>query len=129
MTEHRGAETSKANARSDRNTWMPERGSSPVDRSRQVVLPGYRDFVLIAHSDSSEVYRAHQEGVDRPVGRAALSRPLTLSGERSDTTRQPINSRGPTPRHTIRRPYIGEDRLNAHRHVRELGGPTRRDIA
>jgi eukaryotic-like serine/threonine-protein kinase len=30
-------------------------------------LPGYRDFVAIARSEGSEVYRAYQEGVDRPV--------------------------------------------------------------
>jgi eukaryotic-like serine/threonine-protein kinase len=33
----------------------------------QAWLPGYRDFVLIARSKASEVYRAHQEGVGRPV--------------------------------------------------------------
>jgi serine/threonine protein kinase len=31
------------------------------------LVPGYRDFAPIARSDSSEVYRAYQEGVDRPV--------------------------------------------------------------
>jgi hypothetical protein len=30
-------------------------------------LPGYRDFVPLARSESSEVYRAYQDGVDRPV--------------------------------------------------------------
>ncbi|HZM77471.1 MAG TPA: serine/threonine-protein kinase [Candidatus Limnocylindrales bacterium] len=32
-----------------------------------LLLPGYRDLVPIARSDSSEVYRAHQDGLDRPV--------------------------------------------------------------
>jgi serine/threonine protein kinase len=31
------------------------------------VLPGYRDFVLVARSGASEVYRAYQEGLQRPV--------------------------------------------------------------
>src|SRR5262245_25910592 len=31
------------------------------------LVPGYRDFVAIARSESSEIYRAYQDGVDRPV--------------------------------------------------------------
>ena len=44
--------------------WMPRR---PSDASSTIVLPGYRDFVLIARNDASEVYRAQQDGVERPV--------------------------------------------------------------
>ena len=35
--------------------------------ARSGLLPGYRDFVAVARSDSSEIYRAHQDGLDRPV--------------------------------------------------------------
>jgi hypothetical protein len=38
-----------------------------VGKSADIGLPGYRDFVLIARSESSEVYRAQQQGVERPV--------------------------------------------------------------
>ena len=31
------------------------------------LVPGYRDFAAIARSEASEVYRAYQDGVDRPV--------------------------------------------------------------
>jgi hypothetical protein len=41
----------------------PARGAP----ASQIELPGYRDFVLIARSEASEVYRAHQDGLDRPV--------------------------------------------------------------
>jgi serine/threonine protein kinase len=37
------------------------------DQTSGMALPGYRDFVPIARSQGSEVYRAHQDGVDRPV--------------------------------------------------------------
>ena len=41
----------------------------PFDKSPspRIELPGYRDFVEIAYSNVSEVYRAIQDGVDRPV--------------------------------------------------------------
>jgi hypothetical protein len=44
---------------------MPRRSGLSVDDAPS--LPGYRDFVPIARSEGSEVYRAFQTGVDRPV--------------------------------------------------------------
>ena len=67
MTQHRDALSYGPSTRSGRSDWMPGREPSHVDHSGPVVLPGYRDFVLIARSDASEVYRAHQAGVARPV--------------------------------------------------------------
>jgi WD40 repeat protein len=34
---------------------------------QSTLLPGYRDFVPIARSGSSEIYRAQQDGLERPV--------------------------------------------------------------
>src|SRR5262245_15415700 len=43
--------------------WMPKLPAAPA----VPLVPGYRDFAAIARSESSEVYRAYQDGVDRPV--------------------------------------------------------------
>jgi eukaryotic-like serine/threonine-protein kinase len=48
--------------------WLPRPSRSAVQtRPGHIDLPGYRDFVAIARSGTSEIYRAHQEGLDRPV--------------------------------------------------------------
>ncbi len=41
--------------------WIPKRAP------QEVSLPGYRDFVQVADSSGSRVYRARQEALDRPV--------------------------------------------------------------
>ena len=38
-----------------------------VDAMTTPLLPGYSDLIPIARSDSSEIYRAHQDGLARPV--------------------------------------------------------------
>jgi eukaryotic-like serine/threonine-protein kinase len=45
--------------------WAPARSGQSTESTPS--LPGYRDFVPIARSQTSEVYRALQAGVDRPV--------------------------------------------------------------
>jgi eukaryotic-like serine/threonine-protein kinase len=48
--------------------WMPRRSGQAADSPPgEIELPGYRDFVPIARSEGSEVYRAYQDGLDRPV--------------------------------------------------------------
>jgi Protein kinase domain len=46
--------------------WLPQRAPSPPAPAG-IELTGYRDFVAIARSNVSEVYRAIQVGVERPV--------------------------------------------------------------
>jgi protein kinase-like protein len=67
MTEHHGGGPGTSR-RPEHAPWMPAPSTAATGAAGQAgLLPGYRDFVLIARSDSSEVYRARQVGVDRPV--------------------------------------------------------------
>jgi eukaryotic-like serine/threonine-protein kinase len=43
--------------------WSPQASTASTDIS----LPGYRDFALVARGGDSLVYRASQDGLDRPV--------------------------------------------------------------
>jgi Protein kinase domain len=49
-----------------RDPWMPHQTGAPAT-GPTTLLAGYRDFVAVARSESSEVYRARQDGLDRPV--------------------------------------------------------------
>jgi eukaryotic-like serine/threonine-protein kinase len=48
--------------------WLPAQATDLTRRPPgEVVLAGYRDFELLASSEGSRVYRARQDGLDRPV--------------------------------------------------------------
>ncbi len=64
MARHESGDPYSNSARRG-DPWMPRRSGLSVDDAPS--LPGYRDFVPIARSEGSEVYRAFQAGVDRPV--------------------------------------------------------------
>jgi serine/threonine protein kinase len=64
--------------------WSPE-ASDPAGRDARLDLPGYRDFVLVASGGDSMVYRARQQGLDRPVAVKVLTGEpdgATLAGPR-----------------------------------------------
>jgi len=47
----------------DDELWAPR----PVDAGGAALLPGYRDFAVVARGGDSVVYRAHQDALDRDV--------------------------------------------------------------
>lgn len=61
MGRHDSADAHARNA----DPWAPAGPGPAADPAP--TLPGYRDFALVARSEGSEVYRAYQDGVDRPV--------------------------------------------------------------